>query len=98
MTWDSDESARHESLEAFKAWAANNPNIASITYTGDSVKTYEDMTVTRETQIVSGSDWREHPNGQEATVTTVTRHHKDFDEVLLSTDPLFKEAVKATKD
>lgn len=63
------------------------------------IKTYKDMTVTREEKVVCGADWREHPEGEKVIVTTVTRHHKnpDFDEVLINDDPLFKEAVEATK-
>lgn len=67
------------------------------------VKTYKDMEVTREEVVRTGADWKEQlaktgRAGHVEIVVSVIRRHKDFDEVLLATDPLFKEAVAATKE
>ncbi len=62
-----------------------------------SVKTYKDLTVIRETVIACGADWREHPNGETIARISVERRGPDWTEILLPTDPLFIEAVEATK-
>lgn len=66
-----------------------------------SVRHYKDMVVTREEVTRVGADWQEQlaktgRAGHVETVVSVIRKHKDFDEVLINTDPLFREAVDAT--
>lgn len=51
-------------------------------------------TVKTEEVIQCGADWREHPNGEKATVTTVTIHHDGFDEVVLPADQRFNKLKK----
>lgn len=68
-----------------------------------SVTNYKDRVVTRETVISCGADWKERLKkglsaGEKRQVVSVMRKHSDFEEVLLTTDPLFIEAVKATKE
>ena len=58
-----------------------------------NVKRYKDCVVTRETVTRCG------PGGSETViVASVTRNHPTFKEVLINDDPLFREAVDATKD
>lgn len=51
-------------------------------------------TVKTEEAIQCGADWREHPNGEKTTVTTVTIHHNKFDEIVLPADPQFNKIKK----
>ena len=102
VTWESGESASYESLESFKTWVNLNAFVSEVVYNGNSIKVYKDMTVTREYKIECGADWREQLKktgdaGHHVTTVTVTRHHKDFDEVLINDNPLFREAVDTTK-
>lgn len=65
-----------------------------------SQKAYRDCIVMREDVIVSGADWREHPDGERQIRVRVIRKGSGpdgHDEVLLNNDPLFQEAVEATK-
>lgn len=68
-----------------------------------SEKTYKDCIVKRERVTSCGADWKERmgagPAGEDRFIVSVVRKHTnpDFDEVLLPSDPLFQEAVEATK-
>jgi len=104
VTWDNGEVAQFEDMYAFKPWLNNNRFIAQIKYVAEpkDIRRYKDMTVTREQRIECGADWQEQLKktgdaGHHVNVVTVTRHHKDFDEVLINDNPLFKEAVESTK-
>ena len=66
-----------------------------------TIKHYKDMIVTREMVTRVGADWENQLKetgkaGHAEVVVSVIRRHKDFDEVLTSTDPLFREAVDNT--
>jgi len=66
-----------------------------------SIKYYKNMIVTREEVTRVGADWEDRLKktgkaGHTEVVVSVIRKHKDFDEVLLKDDPLFKEAMEAT--
>jgi hypothetical protein len=69
-----------------------------------SVKTYKDCIVTREETISCGADWEDRmaaglSAGTKCQKVSVIRKriNPDFDEVLLTNDPLFTKAVEATK-
>jgi hypothetical protein len=64
------------------------------------IRTYKNMTVTKEDKIMVGSDWKEQLEktgraGHEVTAYEVIMHHETFDEVVLAKDPRFKEAMEA---
>ena len=66
-----------------------------------SVSKYKDCIVTREVVTSCGADWEERiakglPAGKTQEVVSVIRKHEGFNEVLINTDPLFKEAVEQT--
>jgi hypothetical protein len=66
-----------------------------------SEKQYKDYIVKREEVIVSGADWREHPEGEKQILVSVIRKRSGpngHDEVLLNDDPMFREAVDTTED
>jgi len=67
-----------------------------------TAKTFKDLEVVREEVTRVGADWEElfvktGKAGQTETVVTVTRRHSNFEEVIMPYDPLFSEAVEATK-
>jgi len=70
-----------------------------------SVRQYKDLTVTREDVIRVGADWRDHPSGEITHMVSVQRDcgpnevcGRDHIEIIMPTEPLFLEAVEATKD
>jgi hypothetical protein len=105
VTWDSGELVKFEGIDNFKTWSSNNRFVASVEYTSNpkEVKTYKDMIVTRETVTRCGADWKEQLSrtgraGHTETVVSVIRKHKDFEEVLINTDSLFRKAMEATSE